>query len=844
MNPPVKATTGYVCLLITAIVAMLFQSGFAQTPSPAIVLNGAGTTGGDQINHVSLLNQINVQAYGAKGDCTTDDTTAIQNAINAALPGQTVYVPATSSCYKITHLTAPNNINFVGGGWEAAFWGAQFGQGGFAPVLTTTTGINTLPSSTITVANSLAGFDFNGPNVPINVGGQQVFCAGQSGGTQFTGCLGGSGTVAAGSVVFQSFINGTILYSTATSGVAVDFNSNNPSSTNNYSGEGGNLKDVFILGSGTNGTVLNVSAASETAGVAPLPNTSPSIGRLITITTSSSHGVAVGSPSALIIRGVGIAACTPTALSEASNLVTVTCSAAHGLNVGDQIISAGNTPSGYNSPLDSSSRTISFVVNTVSDATHFTYIDAVTGLGAGTGFGTLKNGNYNRAVVAKATSATTFTYFGGPFHDMGAGSGGTVTLAAIGLGIGDSSVIYSGPNTGNNGYQSGLNTDHVGAGNFGIGSSVYEQNANHNTLSIQGCDTDLFIDGNNTGGTTNNVIFQNLKVAGNAHTLIDMLNGSQSDTFDTYDLESTGTYNASNDPTASMLSVSDSDHGTFINGYFESVSSGFAGDAIVLRSYSNTDGNLFLNNHITGNSGAHSDIHLIASASGAYSPSQTAFLNNRLYEKMIVDNTVAYTFMLNNSIQNGSLVDNTFDQRDGTLVEKFGNFTTPVSIAPDGSGFVGDLFLQNEALDLAQWSNGAKTIIEQRATDSGVIGSGSFILGLNKANTQVLFNIDALGGIALAGHTTDAGGTAPTLGACGTSPTVAANAQDNSFEVTSGSGTTSCVVNFASGFTNKPVCGCNDETTAASLKLTPATGSLTVANLTPSDVFMCTCRGH
>lgn len=62
-----------------------------------------------------LNNQYNVKDYGAKGDNTTDDTTAIQNAINAAslAGGGIVYFPIGN--YKITAaLTGYANIWYLG----------------------------------------------------------------------------------------------------------------------------------------------------------------------------------------------------------------------------------------------------------------------------------------------------------------------------------------------------------------------------------------------------------------------------------------------------------------------------------------------------------------------------------------------------------------------------------------------------------------------------------------------------------------------------------------------------------------------------------------------------------
>jgi len=43
---------------------------------------------------------VDVKAYGAKGDETTDDTAAIQAAMNAVISGGTVFLPPGN--YKVT----------------------------------------------------------------------------------------------------------------------------------------------------------------------------------------------------------------------------------------------------------------------------------------------------------------------------------------------------------------------------------------------------------------------------------------------------------------------------------------------------------------------------------------------------------------------------------------------------------------------------------------------------------------------------------------------------------------------------------------------------------------------
>jgi len=60
----------------------------------------------------------NVQSYGAIGDGTTDDTVAIQNAVNAYPSGGTILFPCVSAYYKISDsiIIGSNGLKFVGVG--------------------------------------------------------------------------------------------------------------------------------------------------------------------------------------------------------------------------------------------------------------------------------------------------------------------------------------------------------------------------------------------------------------------------------------------------------------------------------------------------------------------------------------------------------------------------------------------------------------------------------------------------------------------------------------------------------------------------------------------------------
>lgn len=99
-------------------------------------------------------------------------------------------------------------------------------------------------------------------------------------------------------------------------------------------------------------------------------------------------------------------------------------------------------------------------------------------------------------------------------------------------------------------------------------------------------------------------------------------------------------------------------------------------------------------------------------------------------------------------------------------------------------------------------------------------------------------------------------GTAPTVGTCGTSPTIAGN--NDVFRVTIGTGGTAsaCTVTFATtpAWDNAPICQCTDETTALDIQVQPTTTAVVLTGLafgtgiaTPygaSDKVSCLCFGY
>jgi hypothetical protein len=102
------------------------------------------------------------------------------------------------------------------------------------------------------------------------------------------------------------------------------------------------------------------------------------------------------------------------------------------------------------------------------------------------------------------------------------------------------------------------------------------------------------------------------------------------------------------------------------------------------------------------------------------------------------------------------------------------------------------------------------------------------------------------GTLTVSGHTHTTG-TAPTVGSCGTSPSVVGT--DTAGKITIGTGgvVTGCVLTFATTWTNAPMCFLNDETQIIAVQGVPTTTTLTInvaLAFTASSVIDYHCIGR
>lgn len=162
-------------------------------------------------------------------------------------------------------------------------------------------------------------------------------------------------------------------------------------------------------------------------------------------------------------------------------------------------------------------------------------------------------------------------------------------------------------------------------------------------------------------------------------------------------------------------------------------------------------------------------------------------------------------------------------------------------------------FSTNSAMTVANSSNGASTSLVLRGganaashldiTSTTGTGTSDYVRILTGSSNE-RFRIDTSGNVGIGttvplaplsfvGHMHSHGGSAPTAGTCGTSPSITSKSTDFSGSITVGTGasTTSCVVTFGTAFLNAPNCIVADDTNVLAVSPSTTTSALTVASL-------------
>lgn len=223
--------------------------------------------------------------------------------------------------------------------------------------------------------------------------------------------------------------------------------------------------------------------------------------------------------------------------------------------------------------------------------------------------------------------------------------------------------------------------------------------------------------------------------------------------------------------------------------------------------------------------------------------------------------TGAYTLGANSFIQGNSGVVNLLNSTNPQALRVFNTFTDASNNEYGRVEWTGNTFA------ISTVANGSGT---SRALQVGTEGNTSMFL---RVNASARWGVDVSGGgygwYPVADNTAPIGGpsnrvsvdyvvqrsgkqvvtgTTPTIGACGTSPSVAGN--DNAMLVTVGTGgvATTCAVNFSAAWTtNAPVCVAQSSADATALTITVSTTVVTVTKAAPftaSSLLNILCTGR
>lgn len=157
------------------------------TQSTGLKWAAGGATDANAVHHGDMV--INIKDYGAVGDGTTDDTTAIQNAVNAASTanGGTVWFPAGT--YKTTAAISisGSNVALEGAGYGGSLNGPKVGGAIIKPASGATFDVITtpLPPTPGTAGYLLYGLRIE--NLNIDCGNMTGNVAGQGNGVHLYG---------------------------------------------------------------------------------------------------------------------------------------------------------------------------------------------------------------------------------------------------------------------------------------------------------------------------------------------------------------------------------------------------------------------------------------------------------------------------------------------------------------------------------------------------------------------------------------------------------------------------------------------------------------------------------
>lgn len=147
-------------------------------------------------------------------------------------------------------------------------------------------------------------------------------------------------------------------------------------------------------------------------------------------------------------------------------------------------------------------------------------------------------------------------------------------------------------------------------------------------------------------------------------------------------------------------------------------------------------------------------------------------------------------------------------------------------------------------------SSAGGTLLAGTAAYSSVIRApGGRVLHLGADNTLIATVSST--GVAVTGLVSAtkaiATGTAPSMGACGTDPSVAGKDEAMLVTVGTGGAATSCAVTFGAAYTNAPTCVAQNDTDRVAYSIATTTTTVTVtaaAAFTASSKFHVLCRSY